>query len=77
VDYGDPPTADLFTGRSGDILDEGWLKSMNELEWRRRIGDCVHRCDLAGGFNRRGYDSFRPKERYTHSEWTETGVVDL
>jgi len=29
----------LFKGRRGDIVDEGWLKSMNELEWRRKIGD--------------------------------------
>jgi len=26
--------------RRGDILDEGWLKSMKELEWRRKIGGC-------------------------------------
>ena len=40
MDYGDPATAGLFGGRMGDILDEGWLKSMKELEWRRNIGDC-------------------------------------
>ena len=28
----------LFGGRGGDILDEGWLESMNELQWRRKIG---------------------------------------
>jgi len=36
-----PPTAGLLTGRRGDILDNGSLKSMNELEWRRRIGNAV------------------------------------
>ena len=38
VDRGNPPTADLVTRRRGDIVDEGCLTSMNELEWRRRIG---------------------------------------
>jgi len=38
VDYGN---GWLFAGRRGDILDEGWLKSMNELGWRRRIGTVV------------------------------------
>ena len=31
MDYGNSPAADLFGGRRGDIVDEGWLKSMNEL----------------------------------------------
>ncbi len=38
--YGNPGTAGLFGGGRGDILDKSWLKSMNELEWRRKIGDC-------------------------------------
>ena len=41
VDYGNPRAADLFAGRRGDILDEGCLESMKELEWGRRIGGCV------------------------------------
>jgi len=28
----------LFGGRRVDILDEGCLKSMKELEWRRKMG---------------------------------------
>jgi len=39
--YENPPTPDLLTGRRGDIVDEGCLKSMNELEWRRKIGDAA------------------------------------
>jgi hypothetical protein len=35
--YWNPPTAGLFAGRRGDILDEDWLESMNELEWKRKI----------------------------------------
>ena len=31
----------MLTGRKVGILDEGCLKSMNELEWRRKIGDCL------------------------------------
>ena len=31
----------MFCGGRGDILDEGCLESMNELEWRRKIGGCV------------------------------------
>ena len=34
-DYGN---ACLIRGRRCDIIDEGWLKSMNELEWRRKTG---------------------------------------
>ena len=36
MDYGN---GGVFTGGRGDILDEGCLKSMDELEWRRRIDD--------------------------------------
>ena len=30
----------MLTGRRVDILNEGWLKTMNEIELRRKIGDC-------------------------------------
>jgi len=52
VDYGN---GWLLTGRRGDILDEGWLKSMNKLEWRRIIGDTV---PGFGEYRTRGHGNF-------------------
>jgi len=36
--------AGLYGGRGGDIMDEGWLKSMKELEWRRKNGLSLQFC---------------------------------
>jgi len=34
-EVGNGGNSGLFGGRRGDILEEGWLKAMKELEWRR------------------------------------------